>query len=70
MSAKRMCAGKIRRCGGVERAADSRTLGEIRLTCGERHVANEWEHDLHARFSFGAEGLRVGADGNEGEDGL
>ena len=45
-------------------------LGEKRLTCAERDVAYEWEHDLDAWFSFGAEGLRVGADGNEGENGL
>ena len=45
-------------------------LGENRLTCAERRVANEWKHDLHAQFSFRAEGLRVGTDGNEGEDGL
>ena len=41
-----------------------------RLTCAKKHVAGEWEHDLDAWFSFGAEGQTVGADGNEGEDGL
>ena len=45
-------------------------LGEKRLTWAEQHVADEWEYDLDAWFSFGAKGLSVGAYGNEGENGL
>ena len=45
-------------------------LGEERLTWAKKHVANEWEHDLDAWFSLGAECLAIGADGNKGENGL
>ena len=50
--------------------AETRTLEEDRLTCAGRHVVDDWEHDLDTWFSFGAEGLVVGGDGDEGEEGL
>ena len=65
-----MRSEKIRRCAELQRAADTKISGVDSLTCAKRHVANEWEHDLNAWFSFGSEGLTVGADGNEGQDGL
>ena len=60
----------MRRYGKEKQVAETRMPGENRLTCAVWHIEDEWEHDLDAWLSFGSEGLAVGIDGEEREEGL